>query len=49
MTQQKKVLQKKGMMQVIRRVVPIRQDTPIHFALLGRKQKYIKSKTTTKL
>jgi hypothetical protein len=31
------------------RVLPIRQDLPIDFALLGRKRKYIKSKTTAKL
>jgi hypothetical protein len=31
------------------RVLPIRQALPIDFALLGRKRKYIKSKTTAEL
>ncbi len=31
------------------RVLPIRQDITYDFALLGRKRKYIKSKTTAEL
>ncbi len=44
-----KITSKKETLQVIRRVLPIHQESPIHFALLGRKRKYIKSKTTAKL
>jgi hypothetical protein len=49
MTQQTKVLQKKETLQVICRALPIRQDNAYSFCLLGRKRKYIKSKTTSRI
>jgi hypothetical protein len=36
-------------MQVFAAFCPFVRTSPIHFALLGRKRKYIKSKTTAKL
>ncbi len=44
------ITSKKETLQVIRSVFCLFVRTsPIHFALLGRKRKYIKSKTTAKL
>jgi hypothetical protein len=44
-----RLLQKKETLQVFAAFCLIVRTSPIHFALLGRKQKYIKSKTTAKL
>jgi hypothetical protein len=50
MTQQTKVLQKKeSAASSSPRFAYLSGQMPIHFALLGRKRKYIKSKTTAKL
>jgi hypothetical protein len=46
MTQQTKVLKKKGTLQVIRRVVPIRQDIAYSFCFTGAETEIHKSKTT---
>ncbi len=40
---------KKETLQVIAAFCPFVRTSPIHFALLGRKRKYIKSETTAKL
>ncbi len=40
---------KKETLQVIAEFCPFVRTSPIHFALLGRKRKYIKSETTAKL
>jgi hypothetical protein len=44
-----RLLQKKETLQVFAAFCLIVRTSPIHFALLGRKWKYIKSKTTAKL
>jgi hypothetical protein len=44
-----RLLQKKETLQVFTEFCLIVRTSPIHFALLGRKRKYIKSKTTAKL
>jgi hypothetical protein len=49
MTQQTKVLQKKGTLQVIRRVVPIRQDIAYSFCFTGAETKIHKIKDNSKI
>jgi hypothetical protein len=44
-----RLLQKKETLQVFAAFCLIVRTSPIYFALLGRKRKYIKSKTTAKL
>ncbi len=44
-----RLLQKKETLQVFAAFCLIVRTSPVHFALLGRKRKYIKSKTTAKL
>jgi hypothetical protein len=49
MTQQTKVLQKKGTLQVIRRVVPIRQDIAYSFCFTGAETEIHKIKDNSKI
>ncbi len=44
-----KITSKKETLQVFAAFCPFVRTSPNHFALLGRKRKYIKSKTTAKL
>jgi hypothetical protein len=49
MTQQTKVLQKKGTLQIIRRVVPIRQDIAYSFCFTGAETEIHKIKDDGKI
>jgi hypothetical protein len=49
MTQQTKVLQKKGTLQVIRRVVPIRLDIAYSFCFTGAETEIHKIKDNSKI
>jgi hypothetical protein len=49
MTQQTKVLQKKGTLQIIRRVVPIRQDIAYSFCFTGAETEIHKIKENSKI
>jgi hypothetical protein len=49
MTQQTKVLQKKGTLQIIRRVVPIRQDIAYSFCFTGAETEIRKIKDDSKV
>jgi hypothetical protein len=49
MTQQTKVLQKKGTLQIICRVVPIRQDIAYSFCFTGAETEIHKIKDNSKL
>jgi hypothetical protein len=49
MTQQTKVLQKKGTLQVIRRVLPIRQDNAYSFCFTGAETEIHKIKDNSKI
>jgi hypothetical protein len=44
-----KITSKKETLQVFAAFYPFVRTSPIHFAFLGRKRKYIKSKATAKL